>query len=86
MSSKAKRNRVLQIWDGVPVTYKTHLASAFHTFLSDFILSLAGSAVITGDVQFESSAIMAALLIAVRAGVKAVSLAFFSRTLPDPKN
>lgn len=76
----------MQALDGIPETWRSQLASAFHTFISDFLLSLGASMVVTGDVKFETGAIMAALLVAVRAGVKAVSLAFFSRTLPDPQN
>lgn len=83
--SLARRNRVRELWLGLPETWRTELMSAFHTFVPAFVGALAISFQVTGDVSWTRDAVLAALLAAVRVGFKAVSMWFFSRVLPDPK-
>jgi hypothetical protein len=89
MTSKAKRNRVKELWLGIPESWRTELASAFHTFVPVFALSLLGALSSLNDVPLEKEAILSLsagiLGAALRAGFKAVSVAIFSRVLPDPK-
>ena len=70
---------VTDLWAKVPLTWRDHLTSALTTFVSDFLLSLGMSFAATGDLSWESGAIGAMLLTAVRAGVKASSKALASR-------
>lgn len=91
-TSKAKQNRVKELWLGLPETWRTEIASAFHTFVPVFVGTLylffqtqAGSTV-PWSKETLAAAIVAGLTAALRAGFKALSVWFFSRYLPDPKD
>ena len=84
-TSLARRNRIKELWTGLPATWRTELMSAFHTFIPAFVGALLISFEVTGGVSWTKEAILAVLLAAFRAGFKAVSMWFFSRTLPDTK-
>lgn len=89
MASKSKINRAKELWLGLPETWRTQLASAFHTFGATF-LGVFGAFVLSAtDLAWTRETLIAssfaAVVAAIRAGVKAVSIAFFSRVLPDPK-
>lgn len=89
--SKAKINRVKELWLGLPETWRTEIASAFHTFMPVFISTLylfvetqAGNTVPWSKETLAAAAV-AGFVAAFRAGFKALSVWFFSRYLPDPK-
>jgi hypothetical protein len=89
MVSTARRNRVKELWLGLPETWRTQIASAWHTFGATF-LGVFGAFVLSAlEMPWTQEALYAAataaFIAAIRAGFKAVSIAFFSRTLPDPK-
>jgi hypothetical protein len=84
--SKARRNRVKELWSGLPESWRTELMSAFHTFVPVFVGALLLSFQTTGDISWSKEAAVAVLAAALRAGFKAVSMSIFSRTLPDPKD
>ena len=85
-TSKARRNRVKELWTGLPESWRAELMSAFHTFVPVFVGSLLLSFEMTGGVSWTKEALIAIVATALRAGFKAVSMAVFSRTLPDPKD
>lgn len=89
MTSKARRNRVKELWLGLPESWRTEAASAFHTFIPVFVSSLIVFIQTTDNVSWSKetlwATIVAAFLTALRAGFKAVSVWIMSRTLPDPK-
>lgn len=89
MSTLASRERVKKLWLGLPETWRTQLASAFHTFGATFIAVFGAFVLSAWEMPWSRETLMAAafaaLVAAVRAGFKAVSIAFFSRTMPDPK-
>lgn len=78
-------NRVKELWLGLPETWRTELASAFHTFVPAFAGAILMSPMIVGTVSWTRDALLALVLSAIRAGFKAISVWFFSRALPDPK-
>lgn len=84
-TSKAKRNRVEELWFYVPETWRKEIMSAIHTFLAVFAGTLLLSLQSTGDVSWTNEILLGLFVSALRAGVKAVSLAVLSRLLPDPK-
>jgi len=86
MASKARISRVKEAWLGLPESWRTNLASAWHTFIPAFIGAILLSPLIVGDGSITLDAAAALVLTAVRAGFKAISVWFFSRTLPDPKD
>ena len=85
MASKARIARVQKAWFSLPDSWRVELASAFHTFAPAFVGAILLSPVVVGEVSITRDAVAALALTAVRAGFKAVSVWFFSRTLPDPK-
>lgn len=90
MTSLARRNRIKELWLGIPETWRTELMSAFHTFVPAFIGTLAVSISLMEGLSWTRdtliAAVGAALLAALRAGFKAVSMWVLTRVLPDPKN
>lgn len=90
-NSKAKQNRVKELWLGLPETWRTEIASAWHTFIPVFFSTLYlfyethSNTGVTWTKETLAAAIIAGLLAGLRAGFKAVSVWFFSRYLPDPK-
>jgi len=89
-ATKAKINRVKALWLGLPETWRTEIASAFHTFIPAFMATLylfiqaqPANAEWTTDTLI--ALIVGAFMAALRAGFKALSVWFFSRFLPDPK-
>ena len=89
MTSQAKRNRVRELWLGLPETWRTELMSAFHTFIPAFVATMVvflQSAVDTSwTTETLTAALIAAVLAALRSGFKAVSMWVLTRALPDPK-
>lgn len=89
MASKARRNRVKELWTGLPESWRTELMSAFHTFVPSFVAVMVVFLQSAVDVSWTretlTAAIVATTLAALRAGFKAVSMWFLSRLLPDPK-
>jgi len=89
MTSKARIGRVKELWLGLPETWRTQLASAWHTFWATFIGVFGAFAVTAWDTSWTKetlvAAIIAAAISAIRAGFKAISVLFFTRVLPDPK-
>jgi len=90
MNTKSKIQRVKELWLGLPETWRTELASAFHTFVPAFVSTLAlfiqAGQGMTWSRETVIAFIVGAFLAAVRAGFKAVSVWFFARILPDPKD
>lgn len=88
-NSLAVRNRIKNVWVGLPESWRTQLASAWHTFLPAFGTSLFLSLEALKGQPIGSDVILATasaiLLSALRSGFKAVSVWFFSRVLRDPK-
>ena len=88
--SAARRNRVKELWLGLPETWRTEFASAFHTFIPVFFVTMAGFFQSAATVEWTKEAlislIVATFAAALRAGFKALSVWFFSRLLPDPKD
>ena len=88
-TSKARRNRVKELWSGLPESWRTQLASAVNTFLATFAVSIGVFLTSTEGTTWTKETLLAAsiaaVVAAVRAGVKAVLTAFFTRVLPDPK-
>ena len=85
-TSLARRNRVREVWLGIPETWRTEAMSAFHTFVPVFVLSLITSIEVTDDAAWTWSVAAAILSAAARAGFKVLSMYFLTRLLPDPKN
>lgn len=89
MTSEARRNRVKEVWLGLPETWRTELASAFHTFVPIFLLAMAGFLQNASEIEWTKEAVIALVIATVSAGLravfKAVSVYMFSRVLPDPK-
>lgn len=89
-TSKARRNRVRDLWLGLPETWRTQLASAFHTFVPAFVIAFAMSLFTAQDFSWSvftlAGIISAAADTGARAGFKALSSWFFIRVLPDPKD
>jgi len=90
MASQAKINRVKALWLGLPETWRTELASGFHTFVPAFMSAM----YVFYEAQPQGTPwskdvllalILGALGAGVRAGFKALSVWFFSQFLPDPK-
>lgn len=90
MASQAKINRVKELWLGLPENWRTQLAGIWHTFIPAFFTSLLVSlealegTPVTKDILLATAS--AIILAALRSGFKAVSVAFFVRVLPDPKD
>lgn len=84
-TTKARRNRVAELWFYVPETYRKEIMSAIHTFIPAFVGSLIISFQVTGEVSWTRDAIIAIIFAAARAGFKSVSVYILSRVLPDPK-
>lgn len=89
MVTKAKVNRVKELWLGLPESWRTELASAWHTFIPAFIGSLVLFVQTQEGTEWTRETLwaagIAALAAALRAGFKALSVYVFSRVLPDPK-
>jgi hypothetical protein len=83
--SKARRNRVKELWFSIPETRRKQLMSACITFASAFALSVGASLAETGEASLETGVVAGILLAALRAAIKVVAASFFSRVLPDPK-
>lgn len=71
---------------GLPLIWRTHLVSAFHTFVPAFAAVMFVVFETTGEIMWTREALMALFISALRAGFKAVSMTVFARTLPDPKD
>lgn len=80
---KSRLNKVKQAWLGLPETWRTQLASAWHTFIPAFIGSLLISFQVTGGTNITADLVLSILLAATRAGFKAVSVWFFSLFVKD---
>ena len=85
MPTKARIARVQARWFSLPDSWRVELSSAFHTFAPAFVGAILLSPVVIGETSITRDAVAALALTAVRSGFKAVSVWFFSRTLPDPK-
>lgn len=89
MKSKARRGRVMELWTGLPESWRTELMSAFHTFIPAFLGTLAVFMYSAFDTSWTKETLVAAVigtvLAALRAGFKAASMAVLSRFLPDHK-
>ena len=89
MVSKARQNRVKELWEGLPNTWRTELMSAFHTFIPAFALTLYTQIQLAQGVSWTKDTILAFTvatgLAALRSGFKAVSMWVLSRLLPDPR-
>jgi hypothetical protein len=89
-ATKAKINRVKALWLGIPETWRTEIASAFHTFVPVFMSTFyvfieTSTESVSTSKEALAAAFIAAFLAALRAGFKALSVWLFSRYLPDPK-
>jgi len=75
------------MWLGLPETWRTELASAFHTFVPAFLLVMGGFFQSAAEIEWTKEAIIALIVAtftaAMRAGFKALSVWFFSRVLPE---
>lgn len=75
--------KIKQFWMSLPETWRTQIASAFHTFVPAFIGSVLISFQVTGSTEITTDVILSVILAATRAGFKAVSVWFFSRYTKD---
>lgn len=89
-NSKAKMERVRELYLGLPETFRTELMSAFHTIIPVFFGTLAVFFQSASEIPWTKEAvialIVASLTAAFRAVFKALSMWIFTRILPDPKN
>lgn len=83
--SKARRNRIKEVWTGLPESWRTLLKSAVDTFIAAFLLEVI-EVINTGDFSLTRATLRALLIAALRAGVKASTTATITQILPDPKN
>jgi hypothetical protein len=84
-TSEAGRNRIKELWLGIPETWRTHLKSAFDTFVAAFLTEALTILTTSSDFSFTRTAVYGLLTAAIRAGVKASSTATLVRVVPDPK-
>lgn len=85
MVSKAKINRVKELYLGLPESWRTQIASAWHTFIPAFLGTFTAFLAASDTSLLEIGSISAAATMAYRAGFKALSVSLLSRALPDPK-
>ena len=88
--SKARRERVRELWAGLPESFRTELMSFFHTFVPIFVGTLAVFFQSAAEIPWTTEAFTALLVATFTAGsravFKALSMWFFTRVLPDPKS
>jgi hypothetical protein len=86
MSTKAKRNRVSDLWLQLPQTWRIHLVSAFNTFVSAFVTEILWLLSTSTDFSITRTALFGALSVAVRSiAVKPATTLVIPEVLPDTK-
>lgn len=60
-------------WEGLPASWRGHIVSAIHTFVSTFLTEILAMVATSTDLSLSRMAIIGALNVAIRAAIKTSS-------------
>lgn len=62
--------KIRQTWEKLPVSYRAHIVSAVHTFVSTFATEVLAMIATSSDLSISRMALIGALNVAIRAVIK----------------